>query len=38
MSEINQLVNVDINKVQEFVVIVNNDKPLFEKQDYKNCK
>ena len=35
MSEINELVNVDINKVQEVVVIVNNDKPLFEKQDYQ---
>ena len=38
MSEMNELVNVNINKVQESVVIVNNDKPLFEKQDYQTIE
>ncbi len=38
MSEMNELVNVNINKVQESVVIVNNDKPLFKKQDYQTIE
>lgn len=33
--KISDIVNVDINKIKKYTVTINDDKPIFDREDFK---